>query len=177
MEILVTSKKGKVLEFLIQNPAKEIHLRGLARKIKISFPWVRKLVYTLVKEQLALKRREGGLVLVKANRDNETFRAIKRSYNLFSLYNVGLVSKLVDFYERPEAIVLFGSYSRGEDTEVSDIDIAIITKRGHIPDLSQFDKCLNRKIKLLVLEREKIEKDFLNTLANGIVLSGYLEVK
>ena len=169
MEILVTNKKGKVLEFLMIHPTQEIHLRELSRKINISFPWVRKLSYSLVKEQFALKRKEGGLVLIKANRENEIFRAQKRSYNLLSLYKVGLVSKLVDLYERPEAIVLFGSYSRGEDTESSDIDIAIITRRNIIPDLSLFEKGLDRKIKLILLEPDKIEKGFFEKVKDVFV--------
>lgn len=176
MEILVTSKKDRIREFFLLHPTKEVHLRELARILKISFPWVRKITGILVKEGYLLKKEEGGLVIVKANRENFLFLALKRSYNLFAVNNSGLIPFLIDTYERPEAIVLFGSYSKGEDIEESDIDLAIITRRNEIIRLTEFEKKLQRKIKLLELKRKEIEKEFWNTLINGIVLYGYLEL-
>ena len=173
----ITNKKGLVTEFFLQNPTREAHLRELARKTGISFPWVRKLVYGLAKEGLLLRKKEHGLVLIKANRDNRLFRAFKQSYNLLSLHTSGLVSKLDEEFHRPQAIVLFGSYSKGEDIETSDIDIAVISNKDYSADLSGFEKKLQRSIKIQVLPRERIEREFWNTLANGIVLSGYLDVK
>ena len=176
MEILVTNKKDLVLRFFLENPTTEIHLRELSRQTQISFPWVRKIVLQLSKEGYVLKKEERGLVLVKANRDNQLFLALKKSANFFSLFQIRLIEKLVELYERPQTIILFGSYSRGEDTEESDVDIAIITRRKCTISLSSFEKKLKRKIKILELKPEKIEKEFMNTLANGIVLYGYLEI-
>jgi len=105
------------------------------------------------------------------------FRALKRSYNLFSLYRSELVNELTEIYNKPEAIVLFGSYSKGEDTEESDIDIAVITERQKDVNLAVFERRLYRKIKVLEIQRPRIEKEFWNTLINGIVLYGYLEPK
>lgn len=177
MEIFVTSKLGMVLEFFLKNPTKEIHLRELSRAMSISLPWIRKIVLYFTKKKILSQRKKGNLVLVRANRENELFTAIKRSYNLLSLYKSRLVAELVEAYGRPEAVILFGSYSKGEDTEISDIDIAIITKRDIALRLEEFEKKLERKIKISRLERNKTEEEFLNTLANGIVLYGYLEIK
>tara|TARA_Y100000310_G_scaffold313181_1_gene361225 strand:- start:4452 stop:4985 length:534 start_codon:yes stop_codon:yes gene_type:complete len=174
---LTNNKKGKILKFFLENPTKVTHLRELARLTKISLPWTRKTIIELTKENYLEKKRERGLVLINANRDYELFYPLKKSYNLFSLYESGLINKLVEEYTRPEAIILFGSYSKGEDTEESDIDIAIITKRKNKIDLSSFEKKFSRKIKIYELDLDKIEKEFINTLANGIILSGYLEIK
>lgn len=176
MEIFVTNKKDMILEFFLKHSAGEFHLRELERLTKISLPWVRKITGLLAKEQLILIKKERGLRIAKANRDNELFLAIKQSHNLLSLYKSGVVKMLNESYNHPEAIVLFGSYRRGEDTETSDIDIAVITKRKLNLALAPFEKKLERKMKVLELEKGKIEKEFLNTLANGIVLTGYLEV-
>ena len=83
---------------------------------------------------------------------------------------------LIDVYGHPEAVVLFGSYAQGEDTENSDIDLAIITKRKMNLNMQSFQKKLGRKIKIQELEKAKITREFLTTLANGIVLAGYLEL-
>jgi len=176
MITLINSKKDELLEHFLVNPTKESHLRELSRNTNISLPWIRKNAEELSKKGLVSSTSKHGLVIIKANRDNETYKALKKSYNLFVLYSSGLVEKLVKTYTRP-AIILFGSYSRAEDIEDSDIDIAVITKSHIDIDLSSFEKKLSRKIKILELRHDKIEKEFFNTLANGIVLHGYLEVR
>lgn len=174
---LVTNKKGLVLEYFLKNPSKEFHLRELARKINVSFPWTRKIVNELAKEGYLAKKKLRGLVLVKADRESELFMALKRSYNLFKLYESGLVIYLVDTYTRPEAVIVFGSYNRGEDTENSDIDLAIITSKHKGTNVARFEATLQRKVKVIELQKRNISEEFWNTLINGTVLYGYLQQK
>lgn len=83
----------------------------------------------------------------------------------------------MDFYKIPECIVIFGSYAKGEDTRESDIDIAVMTAMKEYPQLDIYEADLKRKISLHLIDNiQNEEKDFINTLANGIVLYGYLEV-
>lgn len=175
MEFLVTNKRDTVLEHFLQNPGSEFHLRELARVVKVSFPWVRRVVNELAKEGYLIKKKSRGLILVKADRERGLFTALKRSHNLFRLYRSGVIDYLADAYTRPEAIVLFGSYGEGEDTENSDVDIAVITGRHIELDLARFEKLLHRTIKVIELRKEEIEKEFWNTLINGIVVYGYLQ--
>lgn len=106
MEILVTNRKDRVLHFFLDNPTKEVHLWELSRLVGISFPLVRKIILLLVKEKLLLQRKEHGLVLIKANRENNIFLALKRSSNFFTLYQSGLVAELIDIYQRRGTLVL-----------------------------------------------------------------------
>ncbi len=111
------------------------------------------------------------------NYDNEKFIGLKRSLNLYSLYSSGLLEELEEFYMNPKCIVLFGSYSRGEDTNESDIDIAVISSKEDMPDIGKYENALNRKISIHIIKSIKSEdNNFINTLVNGIVLSGYLDV-
>ncbi len=178
MKTLVNNKRERLIGFFLCNPTREIHLRGLARLLNMSPPGITKASKTLAKENIVLLRRdkEKKLVFLKANREHADFLSYKRSFNLHQLHKSGLISCLIEQYRKPEAIILFGSYARGEDTEESDIDIAILTKSSITPPLGIFEKKLSRKIKIITLCREKIEKEFWNTLANGIVLYGYLEL-
>ncbi|MBS3118764.1 nucleotidyltransferase domain-containing protein [Candidatus Woesearchaeota archaeon] len=171
-------KKEKLLQFFYTNPTKEIHLRGLARQLHLSAPWILKLSKILVDRNLIAvwKDKEKNLTLFKANRDNSEFTFAKRLNNLYRLKTSSILSYLEEQYGHPEAIILFGSYAKGEDWEESDIDLAVVTSRHLKLDLSFFEKYLNRKINLLELEKEKIENGFWSTLANGIILSGYLEI-
>ena len=101
----------------------------------------------------------------------------KKLYNLRSLYSSGLVDFLVQELSNP-AIILFGSYARGEDVETSDIDIFIETTQKEIPSLVKFEKKLQRKTQLFKYKDiSKVEnKELSNNIINGITLNGFLEV-
>lgn len=164
-----------VMELFFKYPERKFHLRELERLTKLSMPGVRKIVNKLVKEDLLESKKEKMVKNFFAKRD-EKFVQTKRAHNLYSVFSSGLLDSLKSKYEEPEAIILFGSYSKGEDISRSDIDIAVITPKNEEPDLSVFEKKLARKIKIYEIKIGKAEKEFLNTLINGIVLYGYLKV-
>jgi predicted nucleotidyltransferase len=169
------TKRGKLVEFLLTNPTREFHLRGLSRAVGMSPAGILK---ALKETEIAsvTKNKENNLTTIKANRESEEFKARKKSFNLLQIYQSGLFQYLIDTYNHPEAIVLFGSYEKGEDTEESDIDIAIITNHHKKLNLKKYETALSRTITIKELAKEKIEKEFWNTLANGIVLTGYLDL-
>jgi predicted nucleotidyltransferase len=77
---------------------------------------------------------------------------------------------------------LFGSYRKGEDISTSDIDIAIEdndTKDHQTHPLREpdFEKLLGRNIQIHLFSRKNVDHNVFNNIANGIVLSGFLEVR
>jgi len=166
----------KIMEFFLKYPERKFHLRELERLTKLSLPAVKKITEKLEKRDLLKSKKEKILKNIYATR-NQKFIQLKRAYNMHSLFSVGLIDYLKNIYEEPEAIILFGSYSKGEDISKSDIDIAVIIPYHKKIDISKFEKKLARKIKIYEIQIEKAEKDFLNTLINGIVISGYLNIK
>lgn len=68
--------------------------------------------------------------------------------------------------------MLFGSFSRGEDTENSDIDIVVITKKGLSLNTEKYDKVLKKRVNIHEVDLIKISEEFKANLANGIVLEG-----
>lgn len=166
----------KVMKLFFNYPERKFHLRELERLTGLSLPGVRKIVLDLEKEGLLMSKKEKMVKNFYASR-NEKFVHLKRSYNLYEIFSSGLLSFLKSKYHEPEAIVLFGSYSKGEDTSQSDIDIAVITQQHQNLQLDTFEKELARKIMIYETTIGKAEKEFLKTLINGILLSGYLGVK
>lgn len=163
----------EIMEIFFKFPEKNFHLRELARMTKLSLPAIKKITGKLEKEKLLVLKKEKMFVNVYASR-NEKFLALKRSYNLYSVFE--LVNYLRKVYEEPEAISLFGSYSKGDDISKSDIDLAVINSIHKDIDLSKFEKKLARKINLFEIDLKKAESSFKNSLANGIVLDGGLRV-
>jgi len=165
----------RIMELFFKFPERKFHLRQLERLTKLSLPAVRNISQRFEKKGLLKSKKEKILKNFYATR-NQKFIQLKRLYNIQSLFSVGLVDYLKNLYEEPEAIVLFGSYSKGEDISQSDIDIAVITPITKELKISLFEKKLSRKIKIYEIQIKKTEKDFLNNLANGIILSGYLNI-
>lgn len=158
---------------VFDNPTKEFHARELARSTGLSIFAVLESIKELSKKDFISIQKKGNLKLIKASHSINFIRA-KRIRNLEKMYDSGLVNYLNGIYERPEAIILFGSYSRGDDVEKSDIDIAIIMKKHIELKLEKFERILSRKISVHEVDIKKISKEFYNNLVNGIVLEGAL---
>ncbi len=175
--MLTEDNKIRILKLFFEGPNERLHLREVARRVGLSATGAMKILRALEKESLLEKERAAVTVVYRGNYDNEKFIALKRALNLYSLNSSGLVSELIDFFKIPECIVIFGSYAKGEDTRESDIDIAVMTSMKEYPQLDVYEGDLKRKINLHLIDNIKNEeKDFINTLANGIVIYGYLEV-
>lgn len=173
--MLTKANKDKLQEIFFKAPEKKFYLRELERLTGISAPGLMKITKKLEKEEIIESKKEARVKNFYATRTDK-FISLKRAYNINSLVSSGLVDFLREKYQEPEAIVLFGSYSKGEDISTSDIDIAIISLKDFEPALSKFEKILGRKINIMAINLKKAEPEFINSLANGIVLYGFLKV-
>ncbi len=166
------STNERILGIFFDNPSKEFHLRELSRLSKLSLPTVISATETLSREKLVIKTKGKVLTKIVGNRENIAFVRYKRVYNLERLYTSGIVDYLSSAYNNPRLIIMFGSYSRGEDIEGSDIDIAIITNKKLNIDFSEYEKILKRGVSIHEIALEKISNEFRSNLANGIVMEG-----
>ncbi len=94
-----------------------------------------------------------------------------------------MVEFLNDYFKNPKAIVLFGSFRRGEDVSTSDTDIAIEKDEENdytitgLRELADFEKTIGRRIQIHLFNKKNTDLHVFNNIANGIVLAGFLEVK
>lgn len=160
---------------LFKYPYSPFHIREIARHTGLSSTGVIKIIKKLKKEQLLVSKKAKNVEEVKPCFDGK-FLIMKRLYNIYSLYEFGLVEYLKKVYEMPKAIIVFGSYANGTDAEKSDIDIAIITKGKQIADTKKFNKKFARNINLHLINLDTASKEFKNSLANGVVLDGFVEL-
>jgi len=163
----------KILEYFFDCPTMSIHLRELSRQMELSMPAILAGIKKLAKEQLITITKGKALTTVTANAESPFFTRLKKVSNLEKLYTSGLVDEIIKNANVPQAIVCFGSYARGEDTEDSDIDIAIIGGKNS-KALDKFEKCLKRKISFHYVPMGTISNEFKSNLCNGIVLEGAL---
>ena len=168
--IIMNEIKG----FIFKAPERWMHIREIARKLKISPNSVRKNIAPLKKRGIVEERKDGNMILYRANMNDERCRREKMLHNLRNIFDSGVIESLYEYYS-PSAIVLFGSYARGEDISSSDIDIAVVTSSRKRPDMRKFEKRLSRKIELSLFTREGVSREFFNNVANGIVLWRFLK--
>ena len=169
----LTDNEREILEYFAKRP-EDIHIRGLSEELEMPYPSVRKALKDLEEKGFVESDKKSKMTFY--SHSGEKFRKAKKLINLEQIKESGLV-ELIEKELRPEAVVLFGSYLEGRDKKNSDIDIAVIGGRGKNLDLSGFEQDLNREVQITEVENLKEESaEFRNTLANGLVLQGYLEV-
>lgn len=167
--------KIKVLEEFLKDPFKGFSMREISRRIKVSYPSVRNYIKELERENFIEKKKKYGDELYFANRESKKFKNFKIYYNIDLLYSSGLIEYLNQKIGYP-TIIIYGSYSKGEDRKDSDIDLVILDKKVKL-DLEEYEKKLGREIHVLFFESlKKIENENLKlNIANGIVLEGDID--
>ncbi len=165
----------RILQEFFDFPRKYFQMRELSRRVSLAQPSVINHLKKLVEYNLIIKERKGIYPTFRSNRDNELFKIYKKSNLLLRIYQTGFINFIYDFF-LPNSIILFGSASKGEDIEESDIDIFIQSKEKKI-NLEKYEKLFNRKISLFFKEDfSKLNKELKNNILNGIVLKGYIRV-
>ncbi|MBS3138717.1 nucleotidyltransferase domain-containing protein [Candidatus Woesearchaeota archaeon] len=165
----------QVLQQFFDFPKKAFLIRELSRNTKLAATAIRIHLKALLKEGLIAKEVGGLYHSFKAQIDSPLYKTLKWQNLVLRLQQSGLLVSLEKSLY-PTCVLLFGSASRGEDTEMSDIDIFVQAKLQKI-DMNKFEKELNRKINILFESNLNIlGPELLNNLSNGIVLYGYLKV-
>lgn len=165
----------KLLKLFLDSPTESFRLREIARLTKISPPSVMGYLKEFEKDSLIKKQIKRDIPFYMAIRDNSNFMLYKKISILFELNNVGLIDYLWDKLS-PEVIILYGSFSKGESIENSDVDLFILGKDKNLK-LGDFEKKISKKIHLLFKRSVKeIPNELKNNILNGIILRGYITV-
>jgi len=170
-------KELNILKLFFERPSKEFNVREVARILNISPATASKELGKLAKKGILKERKEKPLKLYKANLEDNFYRDLKLFYNIRKIRNYGLIDALNRFYLKP-TIVLFGSASRGEDTETSDFDLLVICeKTKEFIELKIFEKKIKRKLQLFVVKdiKELKNKHLVNNVLNGVILQGKIK--
>jgi len=175
--------KLRVLEVLFLYPEKEFSMTDLAKEAGVAKSNIGKILEELRTKGFVEIIKLNVMWRIKSSQQDEGFLRSKIIYNLNMVYQSGLAGFLVDFFKNPKSITLFGSFRKGEDTSNSDIDIAIEDEGAkehrimQLKELAGLEARTKRKIQIHLFNRKNIDAGLFNNIANGIVLSGFLEVK
>jgi len=169
----IENTKKKVLELIFDFPTQKFHIRKISKLLRISAPAVSNAVKKLENDKLLIHNK--GFISEIYGNLNEKFKKLKRVYNLNRIYESDLCDHLIEKFPLM-TIVLFGSYSRGEDIEKSDIDVTVFGKEKKL-DLGVFERKLNRRINIEFIDFKKASLELKESIVNGIILEGDIILK
>jgi len=164
-----------------EEPHTALSIREVARRIKTSHTAVRKHLAQLRKEGYLLKKDTKPYAAYAADIHSRAYLNLKLFYNLEKIRLFGAVEKLEQAYDYP-TIILFGSFAKALDDEKSDVDLCIITAAKNTVDVLPLERSLRRRVSLHLFDKKswseakKKNPGLVNSICNGIVLSGQLEV-
>lgn len=171
-----------ILAIIFAYPEAEFSLTELAQKAKVAKSTASRLLKTLLDYQI-IKLEDRRIVFrIRANIGSIEYTKRKIVYNLNLLYESGIVGFLESALAHAKAIILFGSFRKGDDVSTSDVDIAVETLEEvdtqtiEIEGTETFENFLGRKVQIILFNRKKVDLNVFNNIANGILLSGFLEV-
>lgn len=177
-KLKLTNLQQGILRLLFVRAGTSLNQRQISKILEVTQPAVMKALPALEKESLvkAQQDKETKRWSIELNRDHHKVMQLKRADNLKQIYESGLA----DFMEKEfagAAIILFGSYSRGEDIANSDIDIAVVGRKDKYIDVTNYEKLLERRININFYDSfKKIHKHLKENLCNGITLIGGFEL-
>jgi len=170
-DIFETTNSLKVLSCLAQHPGKEflnsqIQKATLASRIGVYFA-----LRELMRQKLVSGTRRGKSIFYSIAYDDVAIKQFKILKNVFALRP--LVLKLKPSSRK---IILYGSYSRGENDSTSDIDLFILSKDPEATKETISSIKTKQKIQAVIKSSSELpdfeenEKVFMQEVGRGIVL-------
>ena len=171
-----TILEQEIFIFLSLRAGEKFSQREIAKILRVSPTAVSNSLKSLKNNNLINFEKTKTINFISLNNSNKRATELKRVENLKNIY----ISGFSDFLEKElpgGTIILFGSYSRGEDVNTSDIDIAVIERKEKTLKLNEYENILKRKINLNFYNSLKeINRNLRNNILNGILLQGSIEL-
>ena len=122
-----TKLQNEMFSLMCKKAGKKLSQREIANNLGVSPTAVAKSLILLDKEGLVKKIKDTriNLIRVEFNRENRKAVYRKRVENIKLIYESDFIDSLEEKFPG-STIILFGSYSRGEDLASSDVDLAVI---------------------------------------------------
>lgn len=188
----IISKKESILEFtesyrkcllwFFDYPDTEISLNDLSANLGMSKTAIRSAVMNLENEGFLIRKELGKVWRISCNKKHAYNHTLKVFIHLEMLSLTDIIEEIYKVIPGARAIILFGSYRKGDDTERSDIDIAIEIVGDNSLKIIEFGELnigyrKNVKVNLHVFTRNKIDLNLFANIANGILLEGFFEAR
>lgn len=126
--LLFGQTRGRILATLYGKPDEAFFIRQLARMIDVSVGSVQRELLTLAEAGLITRSQTGNQVFYRANRQHPAYTELHallvKTAGIFHQISEALAPLAKDI----EFALVYGSFSRGEETAESDVDLMVVGK-------------------------------------------------
>lgn len=148
-KLFSTRQRARILQSIIFSE-KKIRVNETAKRLKLSKGLISKYFEILVNEEILARKSSKFIV-----RDNNKVKSIKIMLNVG-----GIDSKIFKKFKFVKIVGLYGSRTKGLDTEFSDVDLWIKTGKAKVEEISDLTSEVRKKIKnakILVFDDKKLQ--------------------
>ncbi|MBT3464049.1 nucleotidyltransferase domain-containing protein [archaeon] len=144
-----TLLQQEIINLLSIKTGTKLNQRRISILLKVSPTAVSKSLIKLKNHKIIQLEKDkfSKILSISLNFENPKVQYLKRIENIKMIYESELAEFLYESFPGSR-IILFGSYSRGEDTITSDVDIAIVKSKEKNINLIKYEEMLERKINL-----------------------------
>jgi predicted nucleotidyltransferase len=129
VEAIIPDAQGKILAALARTTG-ELSTRALADLSGVSIAHTARTVQRLVRLGIVERRSAPPTALLKLARHHLAAHAILSLADLRHTFEEELRESAMHLDPLPVAVVLFGSFARGEDNATSDVDVLVVRPRA-----------------------------------------------
>lgn len=170
MEDIITNNYYKVLEELEESPK---HMREISRNIELSHTQIGKILNYFFELGILDKKQIGKTIIYEIKRNNLSLNyfIICKKLKLINLIQKNkklkiileeLFSSIDPLVKNIDCLILFGSYSKGYQTQKSDIDLFFISNESEKiikNKIEEIENSFGGEINFKILSKELFEKE------------------
>ncbi|MFA5049742.1 MAG: nucleotidyltransferase domain-containing protein [Candidatus Micrarchaeia archaeon] len=172
-------KGWSVLEYFLLNPNIKIHINELSRRLGIGLRTAQKFCSEYKEEGLLNKKEIGNIHQYYINEKDQRIKILKKFIGPYLASDQQYLKPFIEKNKNVLSIALYGSFSKGDYGNKSDLDILVITsneQKINNEDFLHIGSKLEREINVMAIpldrwrkiEREKT--DFFNSVKKNNVL-------
>jgi len=174
----MASKEENILGLFFNNPTKHWHFEEIVKEADIVRSKADKWLKRFIKEKLIKRVKERSkMPYYISNYESPDYQNKKRLFALRKLNETGLLNHLSSL-EKAKTVILFGSFTRWDWYEGSDIDVFIYGNPKGL-SIGKYEMKLHRDIQLFICkdkkELRKLGSGLIRNIIQGDIIKGDIQ--
>ena len=174
---IMESKEEKVLELFFNNPTRQWHFEEIVKEADLARSkadnWLKRFIGSKLIKKV---KKKGSMPYYISMHNSPAYRNRKRLFASNKLYESGLLNHLSSL--KIHSVIIFGSYSRSDWYEESDIDVFIFGNPDGLK-IAKYEQKLKRNIQLFIFrnakELSRMGEGLIRNVLKGNLIAGNLD--
>lgn len=155
----------KIINYLGKHPKEGFTMHDLSSRLNIPYASFHRYVKRMIEHEVLDVKEVGRSKVLKLNLNHPIAKAHLTTASFEDtqefLGKHPIINKITQELSTKDAVILFGSYAKGKETEKSDVDILVINKDGKKSiSFSKYELLFKKKINPIFLTKKEF-KDML----------------